>query len=303
MPGYRDDPKHIEAKKSMEEHFTNKLGKAIMTPYYQSQLQIFYEDDFFPWIVGGALKELVEEGFLVILDFQKIMKIQNLKNISRMNFYARRETVENEENENRVVAHAGSIAKIVDEYSDPKNSKLIGNHLETLVGQELRAQEFDIIGTNTKEYGGKKWTQTDHDLDIIAKHRYGSLVIGVEIKNTLDVMSPDEIDIKIDICKHLEIMPIFAVRWVKPYFDCIRRQGGFSWIFKTQIYPTGKDEFTKKLYEKLSNLEKFNGRNHSLEFPIKARTTLPEGSINNFSNWLKTHKDHEVEFTDYRCSK
>lgn len=156
----------------------------------------------------------------------------------------------------RAQIRAYNIAKIVDSYSNPNNSEILGKHLETLVKQELRAQRFKIIDQNTNEYRGKKWTKTNQDLDFIAEHETGKLTIGVEVKNTLEVMPVQEIDDKIDICQHLEITPVFAVRWVKPYVYPISLRGGFSWMFKIQMYPLGHDRFVKNIFEKLSVLKR-----------------------------------------------
>ena len=111
------------------------------------------------------------------------------------------------------------------------------------------------------------------------------MVIGVEVKNTLSVIPADEVDIKIEMCGYLGIIPVFAVRWNKPRVDCIRRQGGFSWIFKTQMFPLGYEEFVSRLYKKLSLQNKADPSGHVLEFPVSVRTDLPPKSVNKFEAW------------------
>ena len=74
---------------------------------------------------------------------------------------------------------------------------------------------------------------------------------------------------------------------MKPYIDCIRNQGGFSWVFKTQIYPPGCEEFTRELYTRLSVLDRTDSSGHKLEFPVIVRTELPEKPVDKFSRWIK----------------
>ena len=60
-------------------------------------------------------------------------------------------------------------------------------------------------------------------------------------------MEPKEIDVKIDICRHLGIVPVFAVRWNKPYVNCVYKQGGFRWFFKMQMFPIGQEKLVNQL--------------------------------------------------------
>ena len=94
------------------------------------------------------------------------------------------------------------------------------------------------------------------------------------MKNTLPIIEREELDIKLEICDYLGIRPVFAVRWIKPYIEYIRRRGGFSWVFKTQIYPPGFEELTKLLYKRLG-------------LPVTVRTDLPEKSVRLFQIWTE----------------
>lgn len=296
------DPARGIAKQALKEHFTNKAKKPIKKPFYQSQLQILYEDDFFPWVVADALKELVQEGFLVVIDKTIVPELAKLRYVNKIKFFANKKAFQTEIEKKRMKVKIINISKLADKYSDPQNSEIIGKHLESLVKAELRAQQFDIIGIHSNEYNGIKWTKTQHDLDFIAKHNNGTLAVGVEVKNTLDLMDPEEIDIKIAICAHLGIVPVFAVRWIKPYVQCIKRQGGFCWFFKTQMYPLGSKTFTEELFTKLSSTERFNSKGHELQFPVKERTELPEKTIKIFSQWVTRHKNSPPSVnTAYRC--
>lgn len=298
----RTDPSIGLAKETIRKHFTNKIGEPIKTPYYQTQLEIFYENEYFPWVIGNALRELVDENFLVLIQGKDIPHFNSLRYITTINFFVNKNAITTFEDETRIKARCLNIAKLVDNYSSIENSTVLGKHLESLVKAELKAQQFRIVGISTNEYNGKKWTRTNHNLDFIAKHTIENFTIGVEVKNTLNVMDPKEIDIKIDICNELGIIPVFAVRWMRPYTECIRLQGGFSWVFKTQMYPLGYETMTKELFQKLSNEEKTNTKGHPLQFPITVRTELPEKSVKKFEEWLNKIKTQLPSIDNlYRC--
>lgn len=299
-----EDPKVVEAKTALMKHFVNKKNEPIRTPYYHHQLQVLYETDFFEWIITAALKELVSEGFLKILDKTVIPELDNLTTVSRIKFYANAQSLKTSDEAENMKTHVLNTAKLVEKYSEKKTYDALGKQLESLVKNELKTSQFEILGVHTNKFEDKKWEKTGHNLDIIAKKKGTKFVIGVEVKNTLDIIDPGEIDIKIEICEKLGIIPVFAVRWIKPYTDCIRRQGGFCWVFKTQIFPYGYEDFTKELWQKLSEHNKTNSRDYPLHFPITVRNDLPQKSVNKFNDWLKqVEKNPPKTDISFRCGK
>jgi len=150
---------------------------------------------------------------------------------------------------------------------------MLGQYLHQLVKSELRAQQFEIRGENTNTLDGKDCKPAKYTLDIIAKHRTKPVTIGVEIKNTLDLIPLKELNKKIDMCKTLRILPVFACRWLKPYEKIILKNRGFPWIFKKQIYPLGQENFVKKLKKKL-------------ELPIEVSSELPKDSVKDLKRWV-----------------
>lgn len=280
----RQDPAVRIAAQTLTTHFTDKSNQPIRTPFYITQLQVLYEHDFYPWVTADAIRILNQDNFLTLFRKFDLPDPKNLSNVREIVFCAHSQAYA--QNAPLVRTHAQNIASLVNRYSDPACTKPVGNHLEGLVKYELRANQFKITGTHTNEFKGKTWTQTNHNLDIVAEHKSGKLNIGVEVKNTLDLMEPDEIDIKIDICNFLGLVPIFAVRWMKPYMDCIRNQGGFSWIFKTQIYPPGFEQFTKLLYSRLSFPTRSDSTQTPLQFPVTVRTDIPPKSAAVFTKWV-----------------
>jgi hypothetical protein len=174
----------------------------------------------------------------------------------------------------------------VKEYSDPQVTADLGKHLENLVRQELRAQHFHIYATNSNEFKGKKWKRTNHNMDIIAEHETGKLNMGVEIKNTLGIISRHELQTKIKLCKYLDLVPVFAARWIKPYIQQVKTYNGFCWIFKTQMYPLGYQRLVKKIYVRLSESNRTNFKGDKLQFPVTTRAELPIKPIKAFERWI-----------------
>jgi hypothetical protein len=256
-----------KAKATITPCFVDKYGRPKKTPYYVTQLQTLFENNHFPWIIYQAADQLAKQGFLSKFEtktkyHEKVVFIYN----AQLDTPKHKPTLE---------AHIKSICKLVDKYSTPTIGRALGNHLEGLVKAELRAQGFNIVGTHTTEYQDKKWLQTSHNLDFIAEHTSKKLTVGVEVKNTLPIIEREELDIKLKICQHLGITPLFAVRWLKPYIEHIRSNGGFSWIFKTQIYPPGFEQLTRTLYNRLG-------------LPVSVRTELPEKTIEIFHRWVQS---------------
>ena len=267
------DPEILKAKPEVMKLFTDKLGRPKKTPYYITQIQTLLENYYFPWITYQATKQLVEEKALSRTEtktkYSDAVFLFNAK-LDKPPF------------RHSIDAHIKSTCKLIDKYSNPNVCKAYGEHLEGLVKAELRAQGFIIAGVHTNKYNDQEWAQTGHNLDFVAEHRSGKLKIGVEVKNTLPMIEREELDVKLDMCDFLGLKPIFAVRWLKPYTELIRQRGGFSWIFKTQIYPPGFDELTKLLWKRLSI------QSLKLDWPVNVRTELPEKSVLIFQNWVNS---------------
>ena len=145
----------------------------------------------------------------------------------------------------------------------------------------------------------------------MARRKGKDFAIGVEVKNTPGCMRAEEIDIKMDICKGLETVPVFAVRRVRPYIERMRKQGGFSWIFKVQTSPLGYEEFVGNVRRRLS-VGKSSGRRANAdagtkrllgEHPVTVGTELPEKSVAKFDEWVSKVEDNPPAVgTSYRCT-
>jgi len=86
-------------------------------------------------------------------------------------------------------------------------------------------------GRDKNDYGGKSWTETEHNVDFIFE-RDGQ-AYGIEVKNTLGYMDRIEFETKIQLCRRIGVRPVFAARmlpktWIKDLIDV----GGFALILK-----------------------------------------------------------------------
>src|SRR5262249_8865748 len=105
---------------------------------------------------------------------------------------------------------AATVVKLVEEYSNPNIAGAIGLHGETMVLEGFARHQFVMKGRNTRSYGGKEWTKTDHNLDFIFERN--GRAYGVEVKNTLGYMEQNELQMKIEMCKWLGIKAVFVAR-------------------------------------------------------------------------------------------
>lgn len=263
-------------------------------------------------MVTAALRELVNEGELVKFDRSNVPELNGLTIGRKMQFYGSAGALSGPKDRENMAKHIMRSARLVEKYGAARNTSIIGKHLESLVKMQLRVSQFEIIGEHTAKYGDRQWGETNHNLDFVARKRGKDFAIGVEVKNTLGCMKPEEIDIKIDICRHLGIVPVFAVRWIKPYIDCIRRQGGFSWVFKVQMFPLGQEEFVEDIRRRFSVRGssgphadgRAGARRMRDEYPVKVRTELPEKSVAKFDEWVARVEDNPPDVdTSRRCAK
>lgn len=144
--------------------FLDTSGRPKITPRHESAIQVMLEEEFSLTQVKTGLEKLEEEEVL------KSRKIK-IKGVGSAKFFFLKEfDVEKTRINEKIISSAEWIRK----YSDNTKLKMIGEHLQDLVKAELRAQNFDILGENVREFLGKKWPKRD-TLDIIAKHRLKDL--------------------------------------------------------------------------------------------------------------------------------
>jgi hypothetical protein len=140
-----------------------------------------------------------------------------------------------------------------------------------LILEGFASIEFVMKGREANEYGGLSWTESDHDLDFIFE-RDGK-AYGMEVKNTLGYMDRMEFDIKIRLCRHLGIRPVFAARMLpRSWINDLINEGGFALIIKYQLYPWAHRELARKVRTELN-------------LPVDAPRRLSDGTMARFLRW------------------
>ncbi len=139
---------------------------------------------------------------------------------------------------------------MVARFSEPAFTLVLGRHGETLFDAALPRGGFMPEGRNVTSYRGKTWTKTRHDLDRIFER--DGVGYGTEIKNTLSYIDREEMEVKLEMCEHLGLTPLFIVRMApKSYFEQVRQRGGVTLIFEWQLYPFGHEAFAKEVRGRL----------------------------------------------------
>lgn len=227
------DAKIEEAKKTLLAYFEANPTAV----YYEHQLEVIFERQFYHWITGKALHELIGE--------EKIAsELMNLTGAVPIRFYHRK-------SHRSWRRQAKQILKIVGAFSNEDFARGLGRHGELMVDAALPRIGFVRLARETRSHDGRTWTKTDHDLD--RNYKFEDLTFGAEIKNRLSYMDLEDIKIKIAICRHLRLTPLFVVRmFPKSYFDFVYREGGISLILGHQLYPHGQHSFAHNVSASLN---------------------------------------------------
>jgi len=255
---YKPDSYFLDAKEEIRKLFDDEKKTVL----YMRQLQIKYEKKYYHWVTHNAVVSLNKEGYLKQIN----ISVDVSGNVLHFHFfthhtnrYAKRE--------------ANTLAKVVGEYSQDHIMRSCGNRAEILFAEGLAGRGFIIKGKKVTEYEGKKWTKTKHDLDYVFER--DKTAYGCEIKNKLGYIDKKELEVKLNMCKHFGIRPLFIMRYSpKTYNDMIIKRGGFALLFKAQIY----DISQKDLVERIKN---------ALGYEVDCPRAIPAGIIDRFEKWHK----------------
>jgi hypothetical protein len=229
--------------------------------YYQRQLQVIFEKPYFHWITVRALSELVAEGHLASdsVPFEGSETARGTMTFYRATSYRywKRD--------------ADEILKLVSRFSEPSFTLGLGAQGEVMFDAALPTVGFMPTGRNVRAYGKAVWTKTKHDLDRVFER--DGIAYGTEIKNTLGYIEKDELETKVQICKHLGLRPLFIVRMApKSYVNYIAEEGGFTLIFKYQLYPFGQKPFADAVKARL-------------KLPTDSPVRIEHGTVKRFLDW------------------
>lgn len=225
--------------------------------FYSRQLEVFFEDAYFHWITNRAIHNL-EAGGLIRSEKRTLSSGGGIKLMwhKSYRFYKR---------------SANRLVDLVEEYSKSVIGEALGMHGEQMVGMAFAREQFVMRGEGTREFGGKVWKETGHDLDFIFER--DGIAYGIEVKNTLPYMDQDEFKIKIQMCQRLGIRPLFVVRMIpRSWFKELNDAGGFALVLKYQLYPRFYQDLAKRVAEEL-------------RLPVGWPKAIESGTMQRFLRW------------------
>jgi hypothetical protein len=231
-PSPADDPAVQELEPRLLELFETEPDKV----FFESQLAIHFENEYFHWVTSRALKELRESG-------QLGSELQKLSTDTHLRFYFNRR--------NRYWKRkAADIRKLVLMYSDPTFTPVLGTQGELLIDAGFPRFGFMPVADTVREWQGIKWDQSGHDLDRIFVR--DGVYYGVEIKNRLSYIDHKEFLTKLAMCLVLRLTPLFVARMMpRTYINDVSKMGGYAMIMKYQFYPVSHRELANRVRTEL----------------------------------------------------
>jgi hypothetical protein len=225
--------------------------------FFSRQLEVQNEDRYFHWVTNRAIRDLEGEG-LIKSEIRKLPRAGTIKLLWHRSYrYYKRE--------------ASKLIALVDEYANPNISEFIGLQGEIMVLDAFARHQFVTQGREVNSFRSEIWKETEHDLDFIFER--DGIPYGVEVKNTLGYMDYEEFQIKIRLCRHLGLRPLFVVRmFPRSWMHELITAGGFGLIFKYQLYPWGQRELGRKIAQELG-------------LPIDAPRAIGSGTMTRFLRW------------------
>lgn len=224
--------------------------------FYQRQLQVIFESKYFHWVTVRALAELVDER-LVASEELPLPSGRIIFYRSPSYRYWKRA--------------ANEIVGLVSRFSTPEFAHALGAQGETMFDAALGWGGFTPKAKKVRVYREREWTGSGHDLDRV--YERDGAEYGAEIKNTLSYIEKEELLFKLVMCKHLRLVPLFIVRMApKNYVKLVAEHGGFTLIFKYQLYPFGQKGFADEVRARL-------------RLPTDSPARIEDGTVKRLLDW------------------
>ena len=225
------DPTVDKAIERLREFFDSSPQRV----FYSTQIETFLEREFFHWITGKALLEMSNA--------ELIKKVTVPVQGQTINFYANRKY-------RYIQRELKTIISLLNRIFDPEFTHAIGRHGELMFDAALGRNGFRAEASNTNSWNGKTWQETNHNLDRIVTR--DGIAYGIEIKNTQNYISREELRIKLRLGLYLGVTPLFIMRFApKSYMYEINQSGGFGLLFEEQIYPWGHNALLNEVKDRL----------------------------------------------------
>ena len=260
-----EDSRELHARSKLREFFLLNREQV----FFSRQLEVQNEDSYFHWITNRAIRRLRDEG--VIRGETRILRATggeiNLVWNRGYRFYRR---------------SASRLVSLVEEYADPNIAAAVGLHGEMMVLEAFARFQFVMRGRETGAFAGKRWAESNHNLDFIFE-RDGQ-VYGIEVKNMLGYMEYQEFKTKIRMCEFLGIHPIFAARMLpRTWIAELVGAGGYAMIMKYQLYPWTHKNLARRVASELG-------------LPVDAPRAIQEGTMQRLLGWHKGRREREFGF-------
>ncbi|HEX6804103.1 MAG TPA: hypothetical protein VF133_10530 [Terriglobales bacterium] len=228
--------------------------------FYSIQIEPTFEREFFHWITGKALLEPA--------NVKRIRRVPTVVQDKTINFYAhpkhrywKRELKEMD----------GLLERIF----DADFTHAIDRHGELMFDAALGRHGFRVEARNSNTWNGVSWPGTNYNLDRIITR--DGCAYGVEIKNTQNYISRMELLIKTLMCRHLNLTPLFIMRFApKSYIHEVNKAGGLVLLFESQLYPMGHTRLVEEVRTKLGF--KIHSPNDTMEGHMHQPPQLAEPS-------------------------
>ncbi len=228
--------------------------------FYSRQVEVLHERQFYHWVTNRALATLIEEE--VLRTEERTLATGGTIHLlwHHRNRYYRRD--------------ARALVQLVDEYAAPNIGASLGLHGEFMVLEGFARNEFVMKGRNVKEFSGRRWRDTNHNLDFIFER--DGVAYGVEVKNKLGYADlHDELVIKLEMCRHLGLRAVFVCRMLpKNWIWEITQGDGFALILEWQLYPWAHRDLARRV-------------RRELQIPVDTPKRLRDGTMRRFLRWHK----------------
>jgi len=250
---FASDAVEQEARDHLRRFFDQNRDKV----FFSRQIEVQNEKLYFHWITNRAIHDLEAEG-IIKSEVQKLPRAGSIKLVWHRGFRYYKKA-------------AKRIIGIVDEYANPNISENIGLHGEIMVLEAFARFQFLTHGRAMNRFRDRIWMESAHNLDFVFER--DGVAYGVEVKNTLGYMDHNEFVLKIRMCEHLNLRPLFVVRmFPKSWTYELIRAGGFALILEYQLYPWTHRELARRISAELG-------------LPIDAPRAIKDGTIQRFLNW------------------
>jgi hypothetical protein len=265
-PGPGDDP----AVRELEPQIVAYLDGHAEVVFYETQLAVIFERNFFHWVTSRALKDLREANKVGSALEELSPNVPIRFYFSRRCRYWKRKSEE--------------LRRVVLTFSDQAFTRALGVQGELLIDSGLPQVGFMPAAREIRSWESRNWTETNHNLDRVFQR--DGISYGTEIKNRLGYIPQDEFKAKLRMCKALNLVPLFIARMMpKTYIDEVYRAGGFSLIMKYQFYPIYFRDLARRVSVELS-------------LPVDCPARLQDSTLERLLNWhlakLRRQKRNDI---------